>query len=883
MAEAAATTDAAADAMSDSMSGVSKDAEKESKKTEGFFSKIGNSMSNMGLPFSNTVKDMGAKMDETSTKGQKFAQGMSTIGGAVLAVAGIAAVGIAGEAIHMADEFDTAQAMLKVAVVNSGASWSKMKDQITGVERAAADMGFNMTDAAGALQILTTATNDPKTAMKDLGLAEDLARMKGISLGTATQTLAKLYAGSTRALTQLGINLDIGSGKLSNIHNATIAVSSAQIGLAQTQAEITSGAIKANMASIDLYNAHRKLSLAEEKLKLDQGTIATIMKTVTDRTRGAATAYGLTLTGQMDIAKAHIHDLGIQFGEFLLPKLDAVIQGVSHVITWFSKNKDAAKALGLMVGGFLSVAVTVFAVNKAKTMISALQNMGQGFTALVQKFVTGAPEIEAANSEIAVSTEEGAAATDAAIGSSGIGLALVGLGLAVGLLVTHWKQAWAIIKAVPQAAMTAIKGAISLVTHPIKAVIDVGKFLFGGATMSKESAAQAAAPLVNWIHGGINTAFSKPWKPTIKPQAGLLDRFYHWIVSNVKQWPSLIGTFAVWLWGGVEGAAKDIYGFVKTAIKGIPILFDPIRHFFASSWDAMLHLAGRLWSGWWSLIKSAALNSWHWIDSAVFRPIASFFAGRWRSMTSEAARVWGAWWGTAKSAALTAWHWIDSNVFHPIASFFAGRWRTITTGAAIAWGTVWGGMKSAASTAWHWLSSNVFSPISSFFSRTWHTVIQGAGNLWHSVWAGFQHAVQDVWSVIKPIINAIAAGIHGISTGIGTIGHIAGDVGGAIGKGLKFLHLGTGGLVSTPSFAIVAESGPEYVMSPALTRAAMASGTVGPSPLIAGAGRAAAGGGPVTVEFKFQFNGRTFANAMAPDMRAALMRTGRHVINVGLA
>ena len=190
MAKSAAATDAASTAMSDSLGGVSKDAEKAGKDSEGFFSKMAGGMSSLGLPFSSSMEKIGAKLDATTTKGQKFAQSMRTIGAATLAIGAAAAVGIGAESIKMANEFDDAQVLLKTAVIDSGSSWTKLKSSIDAAEKSAANMGFNMTEAAGALQILTTATNDPKKAMADLGLAEDLARMKGISLAAASQTLA---------------------------------------------------------------------------------------------------------------------------------------------------------------------------------------------------------------------------------------------------------------------------------------------------------------------------------------------------------------------------------------------------------------------------------------------------------------------------------------------------------------------------------------------------------------------------------------------------------------------------------------------------------------------------------------------------------------------
>ena len=62
---------------------------------------------------------------------------------------------------------------------------------------------------------------------------------------------------------------------------------------------------------------------SSQKLQLDQGTIAKILDTVNDKTKGAADAYGNTLAGQEAIAGAKAHNLGTSFGKSLTPIIDA--------------------------------------------------------------------------------------------------------------------------------------------------------------------------------------------------------------------------------------------------------------------------------------------------------------------------------------------------------------------------------------------------------------------------------------------------------------------------------------------------------------------------------------------------------------------------------
>ena len=817
MAKSAAATDAASGAMSDSLGGVSKDAEKAGKDSEGFFSKMAGGMSSLGLPFSSSMEKIGAKLDATTTKGQKFAQSMRTIGAATLAIGAAAAVGIGAESIKMANEFDDAQVLLKTAVIDSGSSWTKLKSSIDAAEKSAANMGFNMTEAAGALQILTTATNDPKKAMADLGLAEDLARMKGISLAAASQTLAKVYAGSTRALTQLGINIDIGTGKLASIQTATEGVTKAQLALKNTEEGVADGSVKAAQAGTELAAAHLSLSIAEQKLALDQGTIAKILATVTDRAKGAAKAYGSTLTGQMDIAKAHIHDLGITFGEFLIPKLNSVIKIVTSVVTWFTKNTLAAKILGGMITGVLGLAVTMFVVNKVRAFVSGLGNMATAFGQFVTKLVGGSVVAEDAETTLAETSEVEGAATSAAFGP--IGLAIAAVGIALTLLLTHWKAVWRAIKAVG----TKVESAVDVVIHhPAQAVADVKKT----------------------IKNILKTAVSHP---LILP-------------ITLGSWTISIDAIK-WVWHHGANWFKDVFKDYENVGKD---LFSKIP----AAWDAA-----------WTVIKYEAAVAWRFIDTSLLKPLGHALGAGWKASLGGIKTAWDGAWGFVKSTARNDWRWIYNNALHPLAHFFENTWDNDLNGASHAWNTVWGTIKGAGVNAWHALYNNALHPIWHFFSVAFYTVIHGAETAWNHVWGGILSAVQHVWSILKPIFHAISVGVSGIT---GAVSTVAGAVGGAAGWVGK--HLGTGGLVTSPTVAMIGEGGPELVLNQKMTHFVMSGGSVNANPMrFTGAGAAGTSGmlGPITINVKV--NERTIATAIAPAMRAALLRGGRGQINIGLA
>lgn len=341
------------------------------------FSKMGQSIENFtGLPVSGIFDKIGSKFDDANTKGQKFGAMLSTLGGATVLAGGAALVAVGVASVEMADKFDTAQASMNTAIKNAGGNIDALQPKINASYDSMAKLGFNSTTTAGALTTLTTATGSPTKAMGLLSTAADLARMKGESLGDASSALAKVMAGSTRVLTQMGLNLDIGSAKASSMATASTALQSAQIKLTQVQQNVADQTLKGVPAQQALANAQRAVSLASQKLTLDQKTGGDIMDAITKKVQGAGAAYGKTLPGQMEIARAEVHNLGTTFGEKLEPEIQKTIAIGAKVLTWVMQCKPALITLAAIVGGALLAAtvawtISLFAADGALAPITA--------------------------------------------------------------------------------------------------------------------------------------------------------------------------------------------------------------------------------------------------------------------------------------------------------------------------------------------------------------------------------------------------------------------------------------------------------------------------------------------------------------------------------
>ncbi len=592
-----AEADAAADAAADAGEDMGGKLEKAGGKAGNIFSRLGSTMQNWGIPFGKTVSDMGEKMGEVESKASRFSGIMSDIGKVTLGVGAAAAVGIGVESLHLSDEFDTAQSQMDTAIVNVGGSVTKLQVPLKALYGQMANLGFNMTDTASAMTVLTIATGKPTLAMKDMGVAADLARLKNISLSSAAQVLAKVYAGSTRALTQLGLNLDIGSGKLSAIRTATEGVTTAQIALKNTEEGVADGQIKASQAATELRAAHHSLADAELKLHLDQSAIATILRTVTERTHGAAAAFGKTLPGQMDIAKAHLENLGISFGQLETKGIKVVERGLVSVITWFEKNSWAAKLLAGIIGTVLGGAVVTFGLNKASQFVKGVQSMGQAFGQLVSKIVTGGATSEVAEEGLATTSEAAGEETEASFGP--IGIAIAALGIAFLLLKDHWHTIWKDIKDVATAAWHFLD---SDVFHPIARFFE-DTFL---------GAIRTAQHIWDSVWRDIKHVIDDAWsfiKGHIALIVGIfLGPFVGAIVFVATHWHQT--------WDLIKRVASDVWHFLDNDI------LHPIISFFTGSWHSTVSAVGSAWHTLWGGIKTAVSAVWSFLEP-IFHAITS--------------------------------------------------------------------------------------------------------------------------------------------------------------------------------------------------------------------------------------------------------------------
>lgn len=425
-------------------------------------------------------KSMGTatkEIDGLNKNGSSSFNKLAAVGKVALIGLGTSALAVGAYSIKMADEFDTSHNKLVVAMKNSGAQFNNFAPQIDKVQKSMEQYGYTNAQVQEALANLTTGLKSPQKAINDIGLAADLAAYKHIDLATAATMVTKAAEGQTTALKKIGIDLPVVAG-------GAKALMTAQQNLTNEQEKATTY-LKGHTDALNAGSkAHLVYAQMLDKIKVDQQKVTdvsnagtTVLKGLAAAIHGQAAAAADTLAGRMKALHAEGSDLAKNFGEVLMPVITKLIGVVVGIVSWFTKHKAAAIALGSVIVGVLSVAIGAYIATLVRASVVQIQ-------AFVADIAKGAAWVAdkvlqyTAVSMVAISSAAESAAAWVAANASMI-LATGGIVLAIGLLVaagvyiaTHWKKIWSDIKQWVSDAWDGIKAIGSGIASFFKGIFD---------------------------------------------------------------------------------------------------------------------------------------------------------------------------------------------------------------------------------------------------------------------------------------------------------------------------------------------------------------------------------------------------------------------------
>ena len=216
-------------------------------------------------------------------------------------------------------------------------------------------------------------------------------------------------------------------------------------------------------------------------------------------------------------------------------------------------------------------------------------------------------------------------------------------------------------------------------------------------------------------------------------------------------------------------------------------------------------------------------------------------------------------------------------MFSGLGNWFTGRWNDVTNALANV-ATWFGSIFTSAYNA----VVNAFSNIGSFFSGVWSTVkniFVGAGQAVGSAVGGaFRSAVNAVLGTIENVVNGFIGMINGV---IGLINKIPGVSLGGIGY-VSLPRLARGGIVDSPTVAMIGEAGKEVVMPLENTGFLQTMGRIVGGAVVnaLGGGLPQSGGFSGNGDIVIQIGGHEFGRVAIQEINREQERAGQVLLNI---
>ena len=316
-----------------------------------------------------------------------------------------------------------------------------------------------------------------------------------------------------------------------------------------------------------------------------------------------------------------------------------------------------------------------------------------------------------------------------------------------------------------------------------------------------QSVAAGVAAAATWALNGAIAVLTSPITMVIAAIAALIAIG----VLLYQNWDTVV-EFAKTAWQGlcdfISGICQAIGEFFSGLWTKLQEIFEPIGQWFGEkfqqAWDAIVNIFSGI-GEWFSGVFQGA---WDAIVN-IFTPIGSWFGQRWADVTSALANI-GAWFTDMFQKAWTGL----TNIFSKLGSWFGERWNDVTS--ALSSVSNWfGEMFTNAYNA----VKDAFSSIGDFFSGVWETVksifVNAGQMVGEAVGGAFKSAVNAVLGTIENVVNGFIGMINGVLgvvrnlPGLGWVGSVS---------TVSLPRLARGGIVDSPTIAMIGEAGKEAVV-----------------------------------------------------------------------
>ena len=308
-------------------------------------------------------------------------------------------------------------------------------------------------------------------------------------------------------------------------------------------------------------------------------------------------------------------------------------------------------------------------------------------------------------------------------------------------------------------------------------------------------------------------------------------------------------------------------GLLDLTVAVLKVIWDTIVAIFQGIWDGIVSIFSPV-AEWFAGVFQAA---WDGIV-AIFTGLGTWFSARWTEVTTALSNI-GTWFTDMFQK---AWNGL-TGIFANIGTWFGERWNDVTNALANV-ATWFGSIFSSAYNA----VVNAFSSIGGFFSGVWSTVksifVNAGQAVGSAVGGAFRSAVNAVLGTIENVVNGFISMINGV---IGMINKIPGVSLGGIGY-VSLPRLARGGIVDSPTVAMIGEAGKEVVMPLENTGFLQTMGRIVGGAVVnaLGGGLTQSSGFSGNGDIVIQIGGHEFGRVAIQEINREQERAGQVLLNI---
>lgn len=414
-----------------------------------------------------------------------------------------------------------------------------------------------------------------------------------------------------------------------------------------------------------------------------------------------------------------------------------------------------------------------------------------------------------------------------------------------------------------------------------KTALELGKSALAWTAHTAKMGLATAAEFAHSVAAGVATAatwaFNAALAVLTSPITLVIAAIAALIAIGVllyQNWDTVV-EFAKTAWQGlcdfISGICQAIGEFFSGLWTKLQEIFEPIGQWFGEKfqqgWDAIVNIFSGI-GEWFSGVFQGA---WDAIVN-IFTPIGSWFGQRWADVTSALANI-GAWFTDMFQKAWTGL----TNIFSKLGSWFGERWNDVTSALSkvASWfGDIFGKAFDAV--------KNAFSSIGDFFKGVWDTVksifVNAGQMVGEAVGGAFKSAVNAVLGTIENVVNGFIGMINGVLDvvrnlpGLGWIGSVS---------TVSLPRLARGGIVDSPTIAMIGEAGKEAVVPLENTGFIQTLGRVVSSAVVnAMAGVGPQGGFSGDGDIVIQIAGHEFGRVAIQEINKEHERAGQTLLKI---